>query len=226
MKKIVLFSAFFFSVMIGFSQSATNGYHGNPRGGGQGHGSHSMPTPQPPVMSGHHVETHGHGGLNGGGPRGGPRGGGYVSPPSNGYGYNSGAACGSNGAVYSGGGNGMVYSGGVNTVAVVPMCGMCHGHHAALNICEMEFSSIVRAVRARCFESDKMLVARQALYSKMLSSDQVRRLMLEFTFESSRLEFAKYAYSRTFDPMNYYIVNDSFTFSSSIRDLDRFIRRC
>lgn len=234
MKKIVLFSAFIFSVMIGFAQNGTNGYQGGPRGGNQGNGYHggngNGHVPPPPAMSGHHVETHGHGGHNGGGPRGGPRGGygsgSHYSGHGGSYGYNSGAAsCGGGGVVY-GGGNGVVYSGGVNTVPVMPMCGMCHGHHAAMNICEMEFASIVRAVGSKCFESDKILVAEQATYGKMLSADQVRRLMLMFTFESSRLDFAKYAYSRTYDPMNYYIVNDAFTFSSSIRELDRFIRRC
>lgn len=224
MKKIVLLSAMMLLSLIGFSQYATNSYNGGgPRGGGPPRGNAGPP---PPAMSNHVVVTNQHGGHNGHGPRGGPRGQG----PRGGYGVNSGASCGS-GVVYNsgpvyGGGNGVSYGGGVNVTPVMPMCGMCHGHHEAMNICEMEFQSIIRAVRAQCFESDKVIVARQAVYSKMLSSDQVLRLLYAFTFESTKLDFAKFAYHHTFDPFNYYIVNDGFTFSSSVRELDAYIRHC
>jgi hypothetical protein len=119
----------------------------------------------------------------------------------------------------------MTYSGYVNTTPAMPMCGMCSGYHAMNIVCENEFGSISSAICNRTFESDKLLVAKQAIGGKLLSADQVRRIMGLFTFESSKLEFAKWAYRNTWDPQNYYVVNDAFTFSSSIRDLDEFIRR-
>jgi hypothetical protein len=45
-----------------------------------------------------------------------------------------------------------------------------------------------------------------------------------FNFESSRLEFAKFAYGYTYDLGNYFIVNDAFNFESSISELDRYIQ--
>lgn len=162
------------------------------------------------------------GGWNGGGGHGhGHGGGGHGSGGGHGYGNNAyhgggGASCGS--------GNGMTYSGSVVTVPAVPMCGGCSGYHAMNIVCEGEFRSISAAIDNRTFESDKILVAKQAIGGKLVSADQVRRIMGLFTFESTKLEFAKWAYRSTVDPQNYYIVNDAFTFSSSIRELDMFIR--
>ena len=43
------------------------------------------------------------------------------------------------------------------------------------------------------------------------------------SFESTRLEYAKYAYGYTYDIGNYYKVNDAFQFESSIDDLNKYI---
>jgi hypothetical protein len=48
--------------------------------------------------------------------------------------------------------------------------------------------------------------------------------MLLFSFESTRLDFAKFAYAYTLDLRNYYKLNDAFTFESSIDDLDKYIQ--
>ena len=45
-----------------------------------------------------------------------------------------------------------------------------------------------------------------------------------FSFEDSRLDFAKFAYDRTHDIGNYYKVNEGFTFESSIEELNDFIQ--
>jgi hypothetical protein len=49
--------------------------------------------------------------------------------------------------------------------------------------------------------------------------------MLLFTFENNRLDFAKFAYAYTFDTGNYYLVNDAFTFETSIDELNAYISR-
>ena len=45
-----------------------------------------------------------------------------------------------------------------------------------------------------------------------------------FSFEDSKLDFAKYAYERTYDIDNYYKVNDAFTFESSVDELNEYIQ--
>jgi hypothetical protein len=48
-------------------------------------------------------------------------------------------------------------------------------------------------------------------------------MMGEFTFESQKLEYAKFAYPYTYDRANYYKINDAFGFESSIRDLEKHL---
>lgn len=48
--------------------------------------------------------------------------------------------------------------------------------------------------------------------------------MFLFNFESTRLELAKYAYGHTYDIANYYMLNDAFTFESSIEELNNYIK--
>ena len=173
-----------------------------------------------------------YGGSNGGHPQG-PN---HVCSSS----CNHGAGMGQNGyygggngggsVTVTGGGNGISYHGQVNTVPVapvvpvMPMCGMCSGHHDMGIVCENEFGNIAAAVCNRPFDSDKLLIAKQAIGCKMVSAGQVGRLMGHLTFESTKLDFAKWAYRHCWDRQNYYLVNDAFTFSSSIRELDNFIR--
>jgi hypothetical protein len=44
-----------------------------------------------------------------------------------------------------------------------------------------------------------------------------------FTYEDSKLEFAKYAYDYTYDIDNYFMVNDAFEFETSIDELNEYI---
>lgn len=86
-----------------------------------------------------------------------------------------------------------------------------------------EFNRILRAIDNACFDSDMLQVAKQATRNQNMTSDQVRIIMKKFSFESSRLEYAKFGYSRVVDPNNYYVVNESFCFSSTIRQLDDWL---
>ena len=78
-------------------------------------------------------------------------------------------------------------------------------------------------MRRANFDSDKLMIAKQAIQSQGVYADQVLRIMREFSFESSRLELAQFAYDRCLDIENYYVVNDGFQFSSSVRELNDFI---
>jgi hypothetical protein len=86
-----------------------------------------------------------------------------------------------------------------------------------------EFQSVRHSISSKTFEDSKLQIAKQVLASNCLTCNQVKDIMLMFTFESSRLDFAKFAYGRTFDIGNYYRLNDAFTFESSIDELNEFI---
>lgn len=86
-----------------------------------------------------------------------------------------------------------------------------------------EFESFKGSLSSKSFEDSKMTMAKQVLNNNCLTSAQVREVMGLFTFEQNKLDFAKYAYGRTYDIGNYYKVNDAFTFESSIDELNNYI---
>ena len=86
-----------------------------------------------------------------------------------------------------------------------------------------EFSDVKESIADKKFEDSRMSVARQALNEHCVFSSQVKELMLLFTFEDNKLEFAKYAYDHTYDIGNYYKVNDAFNFESSIEELNKYL---
>ena len=86
-----------------------------------------------------------------------------------------------------------------------------------------DFDSMKGSISSKSFEESKLTLAKQVINSNCLLSEQVREIMQLFTFEESKLDYAKYAYGRTYDIGNYYKVNDAFTFESSIDDLNSYI---
>ena len=92
-------------------------------------------------------------------------------------------------------------------------------------MCEIDFERLKCSVISKNFEHSKLQIARQAIASNHVTTKQVSELMQLLTFESSRLELAEQAYEHTIDKQNYYQVNDSFTFESSISELNHFIQR-
>ena len=88
---------------------------------------------------------------------------------------------------------------------------------------EAQFSDAQQSVSSKSFEDSKMTVAKQITGANCLTADQVKRMMMEFDFEDSKLEFAKFAYNKTYDIGNYYKLNDAFDFESSIDELNEYI---
>jgi hypothetical protein len=87
-----------------------------------------------------------------------------------------------------------------------------------------DFQSAKGSISSKTFEDSKLTIAKQIIQSNCLLSSQVKEIMLLFTFEDSRLDFAKFAYAYTLDLGNYYKVNDAFTFESSIDDLNKYVQ--
>jgi hypothetical protein len=85
------------------------------------------------------------------------------------------------------------------------------------------FAAALQSIESKDFEDTKLSVAKQVLASNCLMSADIAKICKLFDFEATRLDFAKYAYGRTFDPENYFVVNDVFDFESSITDLTNYI---
>lgn len=111
-------------------------------------------------------------------------------------------------------------SGGVDHY-VMPGYGGAVG--CAWPMSENDFADAQRSVSSKNFEDSKLTVAKQITGANCLTADQVKRMMQAFDFEASKLEYAKFAYAKTFDIGNYYKLNDAFDFESSIDELNEYI---
>lgn len=87
-----------------------------------------------------------------------------------------------------------------------------------------DFDLVKEQIRKEWYESSRLISVKTIVDKNNFTAQQVKEMMLLFTFENNRLEVAKYAYRGTVDQRNYYQLNDAFTFSSSRDDLARFIR--
>jgi hypothetical protein len=86
-----------------------------------------------------------------------------------------------------------------------------------------DFGFILQEISRQHFDSGRLQVAKQVISTNRLTSAQITDIMRLFSFESSRLEIAKFAYSYVVDPQRYFMVNNAFSFGSSVDDLNRFI---
>ncbi len=102
------------------------------------------------------------------------------------------------------------------TVREVPTCSPMAGG---------DFADAKRTITSKSFEDSKMTTAKQVLKSSCMSTDQIKDVMGLFSFEESKLTFAKEAYDRCSDKQNFWKLNDAFTFESSIDDLNNYIEK-
>lgn len=85
------------------------------------------------------------------------------------------------------------------------------------------FEDLKYSIHHNSFDNTRLAIARQGIAAHGASAQQVLELMNLLSFENTKLDLAKFAYQYTVDPSNYFVVNNGFTFSSSVRELDRFI---
>lgn len=94
----------------------------------------------------------------------------------------------------------------------------CNGYPMS----ETRFNEVVKSIESKGFDDSKLTMSKQVISTNCMTSNQVKRLMLLFSFEDTRLDLAKYAYGYTYDIGNYYQLNDAFTFESSIEELNEY----
>jgi hypothetical protein len=86
-----------------------------------------------------------------------------------------------------------------------------------------DFSAAKSSISSKSFEDSKVTIAKQVIDANCLSVSQIKNMMELMTFEENKLTIAKYAYTKSTDPNNYYLLNDAFTFESTIDDLNAYI---
>ena len=87
-----------------------------------------------------------------------------------------------------------------------------------------DFEEVVMMLSQESFDSDRLSIAKQIVAHNSMTTSQIARVCELFTFESNRLEFAKFAYPFCVDRNKYYQINSVFTFNASKRELREYIK--
>ena len=86
------------------------------------------------------------------------------------------------------------------------------------------FASFMETIKSEHFDDGRMAITKSFVDQNYFTAAQAKQLTGLFTFESNKLEMAKYMYGKTTDRKNYFIVYSAFTFSNTKDDLAEYIR--
>ena len=87
---------------------------------------------------------------------------------------------------------------------------------------QSDFESAKQSISSKGFDESKLTIAKQIIGSNCMLCSQIKEMMLLLSFEESRLDLAKFAWSHNLDRGNYYKLNDAFTFETSIDELNQY----
>lgn len=99
-----------------------------------------------------------------------------------------------------------------NPSAVMLVCNHCGN-----------FEELKSVIRHQSFENTKVQIAKEYMHDNRIRTKEVAELMYLLTFESNKIDLAKFAYQLVDDPQNYFKLYDKFTFDSSVRELSDYI---
>lgn len=85
------------------------------------------------------------------------------------------------------------------------------------------FKSAKQQIASESFDSYKLDRAKQIVSWNYMTAAQIKEIAELFSFDSYRLEFAKFAFNYCVNPGEYFMLNDAFTFSSNARALAEHI---
>jgi hypothetical protein len=98
--------------------------------------------------------------------------------------------------------------------------GTCRGYSMSPG----QFEDARKVISAENFDETRLDIAKQAITANCMNTNQIMQVCKLFSFEESKLDFAKFAYAHCSDPNNYFKLNGIFTFSSSKEELTNYIQ--
>lgn len=90
-------------------------------------------------------------------------------------------------------------------------------------ITRRDMEALEQKVKARITDTDKLRIIKTALTSRSYTTEQVRKIIKWLNFDSSKIDFAKWAYDGVSDRKNYWKLDDAFSFSSTKDELNDFL---
>ncbi len=92
-------------------------------------------------------------------------------------------------------------------------------------ITKPEFDERLTAIKNTSFDNDRLSKAQQVFDDEYLTTNQVIEVVKVFSFDDSKLGFAKWVYKRTIDKKNFYKVEDHLSFGNSKNELREFVKK-
>lgn len=87
-----------------------------------------------------------------------------------------------------------------------------------------EYDLVQKLAVAESFDAKRTAAVKNAVGNRCLSAEQVEKIAKMFTHDSYRLEFLKYAYTKTFDLDNFGAMESLFSFDSYKRDFRAILK--
>lgn len=87
-----------------------------------------------------------------------------------------------------------------------------------------QFESIKSSIEEKEFEDSRLKSCKQNIAGKCMSTDQIKSILKLLSYEESRLEVAKFAFEYTHDIENYHLLNEVFSFGSSKKELEQYLK--
>jgi len=84
------------------------------------------------------------------------------------------------------------------------------------------YEEFVKMLKEESFDSGKLEKSKNYISKTFLAASQIAEIAKTYTYDSNRLEWAKYAYQYCQDKQNYFLLKPTFSFSSNYTDLENF----
>lgn len=110
-------------------------------------------------------------------------------------------------------------SGGRDVIVSEPAQSGCRNRSMSAD----NFADALASIKKISFDDTRLSTAKQISKSNCLSSNQIVKICEQFSFEETKLDFAKFAYDRCTDQKNYFNVNNIFSFSTNVDNLTNYI---
>lgn len=88
---------------------------------------------------------------------------------------------------------------------------------------EATFKNLLACLEKEADKTKRLNYSKEVLGTSCMTSYQLSRITKLFTLESDKLSLAKYAYSKVYDPQNYYWILDQLVLLSSQKQVNKLI---
>lgn len=96
--------------------------------------------------------------------------------------------------------------------------------HMEMGMNPRDFDEAMALLSKETFDDTRLATAKQIIANNPMTVNQIAQICRLFTYESNRLEWAKFAYPYCVDKNKYYMLNEVFTYDSSKQELNEYIR--